>query len=128
MNTQQYPTFDDWWNEIEHYSLRSERFAASITQFSEAGNLVNVRIWLEAAFEAGRANSQASSDAELQQTLLDAHALLPRTALNMPTIEQLDKQIISIRGPNPPPCYGEDDCSTEFLSRCPWRMTCGTSK
>jgi hypothetical protein len=27
---------------------------------------------------------------------------------------------------NRPPCFGEDDCSTEILSRCPWRMDCGT--
>lgn len=24
-----------------------------------------------------------------------------------------------------PPCFGEDDCSTIVLSRCPWRMDCG---
>ena len=29
------------------------------------------------------------------------------------------------RGSTPPPCWGEDDCSTEFLSRCPWRVDCG---
>lgn len=23
-----------------------------------------------------------------------------------------------------PSCFGHDDCSTEFLSRCPWRMDC----
>ena len=25
----------------------------------------------------------------------------------------------------PPPCFGEDDCSTQMLSMCPWRMDCG---
>ncbi len=25
-----------------------------------------------------------------------------------------------------PPCFGDDDCSTETLSRCPWRIDCGT--
>ena len=25
-----------------------------------------------------------------------------------------------------PPCFGEDDCSTEILSMCPWRIDCGT--
>jgi len=25
-----------------------------------------------------------------------------------------------------PPCFGEDDCSTSMLSRCPWRIDCGT--
>lgn len=24
-----------------------------------------------------------------------------------------------------PACFGEDDCSTMILSRCPWRMDCG---
>lgn len=24
-----------------------------------------------------------------------------------------------------PPCFGEDDCSTLQLSKCPWRMDCG---
>ncbi len=24
-----------------------------------------------------------------------------------------------------PVCFGEDDCSTNMLSRCPWRMDCG---
>ena len=24
-----------------------------------------------------------------------------------------------------PHCFGEDDCSTNMLSRCPWRMDCG---
>lgn len=25
-----------------------------------------------------------------------------------------------------PVCFGEDDCSTNMLSRCPWRMDCGS--
>lgn len=24
-----------------------------------------------------------------------------------------------------PVCFGEDDCSTNMLSQCPWRMDCG---
>ena len=24
-----------------------------------------------------------------------------------------------------PWCFGEDDCSTQMLSTCPWRMDCG---
>lgn len=27
---------------------------------------------------------------------------------------------------NRPICFGEDDCSTNMLSRCPWRMDCGS--
>lgn len=49
-----YNTFDDWFNELEGYSLRSERFFTSLTQFSTTGTPVNLRLWLEAAFEAGR--------------------------------------------------------------------------
>lgn len=25
-----------------------------------------------------------------------------------------------------PSCFGEDDCSTQMLSTCPWRMDCGS--
>lgn len=25
-----------------------------------------------------------------------------------------------------PVCFGEDDCSTNMLSQCPWRMDCGS--
>ena len=40
-------------------------------------------------------------------------------------IATLHRQIECLRGPAPD-CYGEDDCSTNILSMCPWRMTCGT--
>lgn len=30
------------------------------------------------------------------------------------------------RGETQPGCFGEDDCSTNMLSRCPWRMDCGS--
>ena len=26
-----------------------------------------------------------------------------------------------------PVCFGEDDCSTQMLSICPWRFDCGTN-
>lgn len=29
------------------------------------------------------------------------------------------------RGTVEPLCFGEDDCSTDMLVRCPWRMDCG---
>lgn len=25
-----------------------------------------------------------------------------------------------------PLCFGQDDCSTNMLSKCPWRMDCGS--
>jgi len=38
----------------------------------------------------------------------------------------LKKQIVELRGTKPPSCFGEDDCSTEILVRCPWSLDCGT--
>lgn len=29
------------------------------------------------------------------------------------------------RGTDAPPCWGHDDCSTNILMRCPWRIDCG---
>lgn len=54
MTTPHYPTFEDWWNEVENFGLRSERFHESMTQFSDAGKPVNVEVWLRAAFESAR--------------------------------------------------------------------------
>lgn len=34
--------------------------------------------------------------------------------------------LIKLTRESPPPeCWGEDDCSTEMLVRCPWRIDCG---
>jgi hypothetical protein len=35
------------------------------------------------------------------------------------------KQIKVMRGTEPPACWGFDDCSTNILSQCPWRIDCG---
>ena len=68
------------------------------------------------------------------QVLLDAEAQIANTMSSLPapaaesltkTRSMLHKQIEMIRDPNPPVCYGQDDCSTSILSRCPWRLTCG---
>ena len=40
----------------------------------------------------------------------------------------IKKVIKELRGDEPPVCWGEDDCSTEILSRCPWRIDCGDPK
>jgi hypothetical protein len=34
------------------------------------------------------------------------------------------QQIKSARGTEPPRCWGMDDCSTNILSKCPWRIDC----
>jgi hypothetical protein len=34
-------------------------------------------------------------------------------------------EIKQLRGEVAPACWGEDDCSTNILMRCPWRIDCG---
>jgi hypothetical protein len=40
--------------------------------------------------------------------------------------EQLHTAIRLMRTQPAPACFGEDDCSTSILSRCPWRIDCGS--
>lgn len=56
------------------------------------------------------------------QVLLDTQAELSNQ------IFAVEKAIRRLRGVIPPDCFGEDDCSTMFLSICPWRMDCGVYK
>lgn len=35
------------------------------------------------------------------------------------------EEIKARRGAVAPTCWGEDDCSTNILMRCPWRIDCG---
>lgn len=39
--------------------------------------------------------------------------------------EQIHVIIILKRGHIPPSCWGEDDCSSNILLTCPWRIDCG---
>ncbi len=39
---------------------------------------------------------------------------------------QLHTAIRLMREQPAPVCFGEDDCSTSILSRCPWRIDCGS--
>ena len=69
-----------------------------------------------------------SNNVELQK-LLDEEARLSNIAYQNNTTVDLSlihNKIKEMRGNNPPPCWGDDDCSTEFLMRCPWRIDCGT--
>lgn len=60
------------------------------------------------------------------QTLLDAEAGISNSIHDLNTARaKLHKEIIALRGDEPPHCYGEDDCSTNCLSMCPWRLDCG---
>jgi hypothetical protein len=38
----------------------------------------------------------------------------------------IHEEIKSLRGTESPACWGEDDCSTLTLMRCPWRIDCGS--
>jgi len=65
---------------------------------------------------------------EIQQ-LLDESARLQNEAYEQDKVVDVSHyytKIKELRGNNPPPCWGDDDCSTEFLMRCPWRIDCGT--
>jgi hypothetical protein len=53
------------------------------------------------------------------QELLDEEARLGNLRYD------IHKQLKLLRGDNPPVCWGEDDCSTMILMRCPWRIDCG---
>ena len=53
------------------------------------------------------------------QTLLDKEAQLSNRRYH------ILQQIKSMRGEQPPHCWGLDDCSTNMLSQCPWRTDCG---
>lgn len=55
------------------------------------------------------------------QDLLDLSARLGNEKL------AIDARIKELRGDNPPPCWGQDDCGVYILARCPWRIDCGDS-
>ena len=52
------------------------------------------------------------------QELLDKEATLANRRYH------LHQQIKAARGDDIPLCWGLDDCSTEIMSRCPWRIDC----
>ena len=54
------------------------------------------------------------------QTLLDKEAELSNRRY------YILQQIKSLRGDEPPHCWGMDDCSTLTLSQCPWRIDCSS--
>ena len=50
-----YETFDDWFNEIENYSFRSERFFQHLELLTnEVERTEFITNWMRAAFESGR--------------------------------------------------------------------------
>lgn len=56
------------------------------------------------------------------QDLLDLEANLGNTRY------AIHKLIKEQRGTEPPMCWGHDDCSTQILSTCPWRIDCHESE
>ena len=55
-NNMKYKDFNEWFFEGEEYAMRCERFYEVLgTVKSELGKEANMVVWLQAAFEAGRA-------------------------------------------------------------------------
>lgn len=46
--------FNEWFNELEGFHIKSERFYESLTAFSNDALAISMVKWLETAFEAGR--------------------------------------------------------------------------
>ena len=53
-----YDTFEDWFDELESFSLRSERFLVDVERNKPDQVMIE---WLRAAFEAGRENVDLES-------------------------------------------------------------------
>lgn len=50
-----YETFEDWFNELENYSFRSDRFFQHLDLLSNTRERNEfIENWMRAAFEAGR--------------------------------------------------------------------------
>lgn len=47
-----YPTFNDWFDELEGFGMRSERFLAELPEDKRLRDMMIM--WLQAAFECGR--------------------------------------------------------------------------
>ena len=64
------------------------------------------------------------------QDLLNEEAMLSNTGRgNSRERAELHTVIRLKRSEFPQPhCFGEDDCSTLMLSKCPWRMDCGAEE
>lgn len=60
------------------------------------------------------------------QDLLNEEATLCNTGHRDSEERKAIHTMIRLQRTDRPPCFGEDDCSTFMLSRCAWRMDCGT--
>ena len=68
MKEKTHRSFDDWYNEIENFGMRSERLTAPVAE-------------LQAAFEAGESSDWESAATEAIRELLVAHEALDRKRL-----------------------------------------------
>lgn len=59
------------------------------------------------------------------QDLLNQEARLSNAGQGDSEERQKILTVIRLKRGVPPVCFGEDDCSTNALSQCPWRMDCG---
>ncbi len=55
MSEYHYNTFEDWFDELEKFSFRSERWTETMDMYSKK-DIINTKAieWLKAAFECGR--------------------------------------------------------------------------
>ena len=61
------------------------------------------------------------------QELLDKEARLSNDGHGDSDFRKIiHEEIKARRGHDAPACWGEDDCSTSILMRCPWRIDCGS--
>jgi hypothetical protein len=59
------------------------------------------------------------------QELLDQEAKLSNEGHGKSEFRMIiHEEIKARRGTDAPHCWGEDDCSTNMLMRCPWRIDC----
>lgn len=60
------------------------------------------------------------------QDLLDREARLSNLGTKQDLLKRIPilEELKVLRGNTPPHCWGEDDCSTLMLVRCPWRTDC----
>lgn len=59
------------------------------------------------------------------QDLLNQEAKLSNAGKGDSDERQKILTVIRLKRGPAPWCFGEDDCSTNMLSTCPWRMDCG---
>ncbi len=62
------------------------------------------------------------------QELLDKEAELSNRGQNNDFRWMIHAEIKQLRGTEAPSCHGHDDCSTNILMRCPWRIDCGSEE